>query len=949
MQIRLSVTSPRQARPGEDSVLAARQGAADLAIDCVAGTTFSSVVAALRNLAGLAAAEQFYAGSDPVSDTAVLGLPPLVDGVLLGAGRPGPAALPTEGLELHVIGGPDAGGVHVLTAPPAGRDPLSITIGRGADATIRIDDPDLSRQHAELLITADWVRLRDCGSTNGTALGAAPVGWEPILLLPDALVRLGETSLALRLGQGRLDCEADRLGHIRVRAVRRARRPLPALSVELPPRPSNKGLPAARRRAQLDFEQAKAAAETRIADALAAEARARHEQCPDPAALLTLALRPGPGLWSRDRAAADLLTLRLGTARISSQVTVTAQAHTSPPRSSPPLNARVGSLRVGGLRPGESRTGAQSPEDSQSTTIPPTIAPPGTVAARTFRPRLPAAPVTVNLSDVGVLGLVGARAPLDGLARALVAQLAALCAPGDVELVLLAPEGSEQWQWLRWLPHLFPQDGQDCRVLIGIDPVQISTRITELAGRVAARESEARAAGWATAPWTGRRTVVLFDPAAALLDDRGVQRVLTDGPAVGIHSILLAATAAELPAATGAIAVIGGEVDTRLRLERPGSPVLDAVIADQVSAAWAERFGRALAPLREADGFDVPRLPEEARLLALLDLDLLTPAKLTARWTAEPSSATLAFTADDHGPVRVDLSGQHLLVGGAPGSGVSESMRSIVCGLAAVNRPEYLRIALVSGSVALDATAAAPASSTASSLAPCAALPHVDVHLAADSAPESLRKLLDQVEHELKRRRDVLPPGSSFKASPANPRMLVAVDGLEQLAGDHYWFVRGLGDLARDGRDLGLNIAVGVTLDSAQSLRLLDEDLCDVAQVRLALRTLGPAESRKLISLPLSAALRRDTPGRGHLALPDGRVLPVQRSRISGRMASSAAARAIVNRLSWADLGSPAVRRSLESTAGGTSAGTTATAITGPTDLALLAETISRATARSAA
>ncbi|HEV2638180.1 MAG TPA: FHA domain-containing protein [Actinocrinis sp.] len=900
MQIRLSVTTPRPARSGPEPAMSASRPVADLAIDCAAGTAFSAVATTLRNLAGLGPAEQFFAGLDPVPDTAVLGLGALLDGTLLTAGRPGPSGLPATGLELHVTGGPDAGGVHVLTPPRAGREPMAVTIGRGPDAAIRIDDPDLSRLHAELLITADWVQLRDRGSTNGTTVDAAPVGAEPVLLPLDSLVRLGETGLVLRMGAGRLDCEADRLGHLRVRTLRRPGRAPAAVHIELPPRPINKGLPAARRRALLEFDQAKAVAETRIAAALAAEGEARSEQCPDPAALLTLALRPGPGLWARERTAPDLLTLRLGTARIGSQVTVTAQA--------------------GGQ--------GATPDSSQ---------------ARTFRPRLPSAPVTVDLAEAGVLGLVGARPALDGLARALVAQLAALCAPSDLELVLLAPGGSGQWEWLRWLPHLFPQDGQDCRVLVGHDALQTSMRLTELVGRIAAREAEARATGRAPGRWSGRRTVVVFDPAADLLDERGAQRVLCDGPDVGIYSLVLGARPHELPDATGAMAVIGGEVDTRLRLERPDQPLVDGVIADQVSTAWAERLGRALAPLREADGFEaVPALPEEVRLLALLDLDLLTPAKLTARWAAEPHSSTLAFTADDHGPVRIDLSAQHVLVGGAPGAGVSESIRSIVCGLAAVNRPEYLRIALVSDRSAASAGTGGPAS-----LSPCAALPHVDVHLAADSPADSLRKLLDQIQHELKRRRDLQPPGARFLANPANPRMLVAVDSLEQFGGDHPWFVRALGDLAREGRDLGLNVAVGITLDTTQSLRLLEEDLCDGAQVRLALRTHGPAESRRLISLPLSAALRPDTPGRGHLALPDGRVLPVQRARISGRMASSAAARATVTRLPWAELGSPPVRRSADGSTAPGASGTVSP--TGPTDLALLAETISRATTRSVA
>ena len=44
------------------------------------------------------------------------------------------------------------------------------TIGR--DGQIRIDDPSLSRGHAELKFTDGKIRLRDLGSTNGTYLVA---------------------------------------------------------------------------------------------------------------------------------------------------------------------------------------------------------------------------------------------------------------------------------------------------------------------------------------------------------------------------------------------------------------------------------------------------------------------------------------------------------------------------------------------------------------------------------------------------------------------------------------------------------------------------------------------------------------------------------------------------------------------------------------------------------
>ncbi|MGH6656386.1 MAG: FHA domain-containing protein, partial [Actinocrinis sp.] len=261
MQIRLSVTSAREAWRADEGRARSGPETVDAAVTAAAGTPFGAAAGALRALAGVADGP-VYAGTTPLRDDAPLGLPPLLDGAALTVGGPGaPTALP-GGLELHIAGGPDAGGVHLIAPPAPGEQPVRVTIGRGADAQVRIEDPDLSRLHAELLVTADWVRLRDSGSTNGTTLDGAPVGSESVLLLPDALVRLGETTLALRVSHTAIEADADRLGRLRVRTARRESVTVPATRVDLPPRPSNRGLPASRRRAAAAFEQARAAAET---------------------------------------------------------------------------------------------------------------------------------------------------------------------------------------------------------------------------------------------------------------------------------------------------------------------------------------------------------------------------------------------------------------------------------------------------------------------------------------------------------------------------------------------------------------------------------------------------------------------------------------------------------------------------------------------------------------
>src|SRR5438105_3399362 len=51
----------------------------------------------------------------------------------------------------------------------------AITIGRGPDNTIVVNDPSISTHHGQLLLEADTYRLKDLGSTNGTRVNGNPV------------------------------------------------------------------------------------------------------------------------------------------------------------------------------------------------------------------------------------------------------------------------------------------------------------------------------------------------------------------------------------------------------------------------------------------------------------------------------------------------------------------------------------------------------------------------------------------------------------------------------------------------------------------------------------------------------------------------------------------------------------------------------------------------------
>ena len=196
MDFTVSVHLPRRRRTVLDVVV---EDGADVPPEAAAHT-----VADLR--AGLAAllgepVPGLLLGGMPLADAMVLGRPPLLHGCSLVVAGPAPAATrgsapgsgsppgarparpwqeaATTALTLAVTGGPDCG--HLRPVPSGG-----LTVGRSGGCDLVLDDPDLSRRHARLSLSAGGLDVADLGSTNGVGRQAGPA------------VRLGASTLRLR-------------------------------------------------------------------------------------------------------------------------------------------------------------------------------------------------------------------------------------------------------------------------------------------------------------------------------------------------------------------------------------------------------------------------------------------------------------------------------------------------------------------------------------------------------------------------------------------------------------------------------------------------------------------------------------------------------------------------------------------------------------------------------
>jgi hypothetical protein len=88
-------------------------------------------------------------------------------------------------------------------------DPPGLVLGRGTDADLQINDPGISRRHAELRVVPDersgvpQVSIVDLGSTNGMTVNGQRV--DHAMLDDGAQVRIGNTTMKIRLVAQRED------------------------------------------------------------------------------------------------------------------------------------------------------------------------------------------------------------------------------------------------------------------------------------------------------------------------------------------------------------------------------------------------------------------------------------------------------------------------------------------------------------------------------------------------------------------------------------------------------------------------------------------------------------------------------------------------------------------------------------------------------------------------
>ncbi|MDR0358799.1 MAG: cell division-like protein, partial [bacterium] len=407
-------------------------------------------------------------------------------------------------------------------------------------------------------------------------------------------------------------------------------------------------------------------------------------------------------------------------------------------------------------------------------------------------------------------------------------------------------------------------------------------------GRVAARElidrivktlderrQASQGAYGAQAASFGPSVLVVLDGEAEL-PRAEVDRLLTEGPRLGVHVLWLGSTAQSLPGECGAVV----EVDERTGAPRIMLPNQATTIQGFASDLAGERvvqdLALALAPIHDVEAAGgAAEIPRTAGLLELLELDEDVERRIAQRWQQDDGrlSARLGIAAGGL-PCEISLryDGPHALAGGMTGAGKSELLQTFVASLAAAHSPARLNFILVDykgGAAFKD----------------CVNLPHT-VGFVTDLDGHLVNRALTSLRAELRRREEVLRQAGckdliDFEArdlAHAFPSLVIVVDEFAALVAELPEFVDGMVDIAQRGRSLGIHMV----LATQRPAGVINDKIRTNTNLRLSLRFSDTDDSQDVIGT--NDAARPGLPrGRAFVRAGPGNLTEFQAAHASGR------------------------------------------------------------------
>ena len=825
--------------------------------------------------------DPLYLDSQPLQGASQLGSVALLEGSVISQ-RPLPMARPIRGWNLTLAGGTRAGAI----VPLAKGRPL--IVGRSPQADIVLPTESASWEHCRIERTEEGVKITDAGSTNGTFVNGIKVPEEGTETDEFAVIYTGGAVLLLRPQLAETPApKPGMLPNLTPAYTAPYNRPprvalMPAPDTVKIPKRKNVSKPSrfsiATVLAPLIFAGAMVAMMREIRYALFAilspiaalgmwleqkwrfkkETREEEERfkqeldktkekfkniynhermrlqelAPDPVSVMRRIELPSVELWQRRFKAADFMALHVGYGNYS-------------------------------WVPTNDLTSSQEPEKEIQELLDSSM--------------LMGAPMIADLTDSGVIGIVGNREGALALARSLLMQSVTHCGPADLTLGVFFDQGKEEeWAWTSWLPHTRQSGSAVGGRWISHNYEQSTAMLKNLQqsidgllspGLMLVIDSEVLTEGH-DAPARkllshGRGS----DPNRASSREKNLHKV---------YGIVIATSEEQLPASCTVVVDVGEDAAATF-FEPEKRRTVEDVIIGGIDLEYAVQRAHLLAEFEDPE-LVIPGagLPSLVRLPEITGVGTPpTAQKIISTWQKSKGYST-DIGVGDQGVYTLDLvkDGPHGLVGGTTGSGKSEFLRSLVAGLATHNDPTRLNFILIDfkGGAAFKA---------------CERLPHT-IGTISNLDEQLANRALISLEAEMERRQRLFAAAGEgvdniteyLATNPPEPmpRLLLVIDEFAMLAKDFPDVLSSLVSVGAVGRTLGVHMI----LATQRPAGVVNNDILANTNLRVALRVQSKEDSSNVIEVPDAASIERSQMGRAYIKLGQTDITPIQTALVTG-------------------------------------------------------------------
>ena len=486
-------------------------------------------------------------------------------------------------------------------------------------------------------------------------------------------------------------------------------------------------------------------------------------------------------------------------------------------------------------------------------------------AATAGSDRLPAVPICVNLSELGVFGLHGNHPDVAAMCSSVLIQAATLHSPEDLVIAVIEGRETGLGTWAKWLPHTRSATSPVAGAHLTTTPDDAADLVRQLVAVARTRTGTGDRADhrW---PWI----LVMLDESADV-DPALVSQLLELCPTAGISVVVAVELDARVPRQANAtfrcVPSARGALSSVWYTE-PKTPS-EEFEPEPANARLIDQVAMSLAPLRDATSASATTaIPRIVPLLSLFGPEPPTPLSVTSTWSATtPYGLRAPIGMGPSGPLVLDLveHGPHALIGGTSGAGKSELLQSMVAALIHEYPPTRLTFLFVD----YKGGAATEVFNT---------VPHTVGYVTNLDASLSLRALTS-LRAELNHRMRLMEGKAKDLAEmlekhpdEAPPSLVIVVDEFATLVKEVPEFVAGVVDIAQRGRSLGVHLILATQRPSGS----VNDNILANTNLRISLRMLDASESRTVIGVPAAADIALPLKGRGFAKLGPSDLIEFQ-------------------------------------------------------------------------